>query len=128
VNTSSARTPGAPFHQGGEELLGGGVDPMQVPDNHDVGTHGDEPGKQAAEGIQRFTSALLGADRGHRLVPRIDGQERPEVWRDPAALVPESRDPSLDLVCDGRGRVGLIDAEAAPEEIDERVESHGSIE
>ena len=114
--------------QGGEELLGGGVDPVQVLDDHDLGAGRRRLGEKAANGVQRLATALPRAHRGHRRVPRIHGEQGPQVWRHPGDLPAEGGDAALDLQDDGGSRVALLDREHAPQQVDERVERHGAPE
>src|SRR6185503_19757106 len=59
-------------HQGGEELLGGAIDPVQVVDDHDLGMARRGRGEETANDVQRLAVALLRAHRGHGQVSRID--------------------------------------------------------
>jgi hypothetical protein len=64
-------------HQGGQDLLGRGVDPVQVLDDYDLGPARRRLGQQPTDGVQRLAVSLLRAHGGHRRVPGVHGEQGP---------------------------------------------------
>src|SRR5260370_8760463 len=106
----------------GEMLLGRLVDPVEVFIDDDLGPRLGAVGREAAEGVEEIATALLGIHAEYRRIPRVDGEEVAEEGQRGPELVAEREDRAFNLLDHRRVEIALLDPEASPEQVDQRVE------
>src|SRR5258708_28558819 len=106
----------------GEILLRRLVDPVEVFIDDRLGARRGDGGRQAAEGVEEIATALLGIHGEYRRIPRVDGEEVAEEGQRGPELVAEREDRAFNLLDDHRVEIALLDPEASPEQVDQRVE------
>ena len=98
---------------------------MQILDDQDLWSTLGGVDEKAPKRLEDLAAALRGAHGPHPVIARVDGQQGPQVRRDGPEIGAELRDPSLELRGDGRFAVALLDAEPAPDQVDQRMKGHG---
>ena len=112
-------------HQGGEELLGRGVDPVQVLDDHDLGRVAAALARRRRRASSVSPRRCCGSIVGTAGSPGIDGEQSPQVRRRSRRLPRRGRrTPRSIFGRSSRRRVALLDPEDASQQIDQRVEGH----
>ena len=114
-----------PVHEQLERVLGIGVDPLKISDDEDEWLAAR---RRADEAKVRLESPLASARRvgAKERIPRLERAELPQHRRDVRAeLRIERAHRGVDLVAHGLRRIGPVEAEVAPEQVEADAPARG---
>jgi hypothetical protein len=104
------------------------IHPVGVLKDGDLRTHFSSSDGEAPQRIEDLAPALLRVHGQHRWIARIDGQQVAQVREERPQIFAQPEDPALDLRHDRPLGVTLLDAEIAPQHVDQGVKRHGAPE